>query len=237
MTTETEQRDELFERYSQRHLPLYLAGSSPPPDYPATAKEWATDRAVVVSELRRKWAAKLAQGWTPAELANGPSYGTEVHADGSPMRKMERELPAEVSREARRLLQAAADRSIRLDAVDEVKLERAAAGLGHAQSVEDTLQGVAAQIRTHDYKAQATKIESDSRPLVTFFCSFRGPRGSQFAPGTMQVDPELALELREWARKVEVQAAQGERGFAAIGYPQWPTFELETRPADQWQGA
>jgi hypothetical protein len=227
MTTDVEQKDALFERWCEPKLPLYLAGSGPALNYPGTPKEWTTDKAVVISQLRRQWAAALEKGFTAEELVGDAPMPEVYMTSGKPVRGLEPSVSGELSAKANRLLHEAASRRLRLDPIEEGILQRVAGGQGNPRTAAAIIDSVRGQIQAHDYKAQAVREEIANQPIVTVRTGFRA-KGVEYSPGQHRITIEAASQLVTWQQEMEAQARQ--HGWdAPHGYQpdSWPPFVLD----------
>jgi hypothetical protein len=222
-----------LEAFVNRMMPTYLRADSPvPASWPYSAEAWQElqqkARAVWIEQATIEFVRLVSLGWRPDELAAGPAYGTETYGDGSPKRLPAPDISPDLQHEARRLLSAAAARGIRLDGIEEGRLQQISAGHGNEQTATGVVQSVRNQIQAHDAQQRATAQEADARPILRVLHPFRARGNRHFAPGEYPISPEEAEDLRDWAEKQEAEQRR-HNWPAPPGFVegQWPPFRLE----------
>jgi hypothetical protein len=212
MTTEV---DTSFEEYVKRNLPDNLVADS------STHGQGARDS--WIADARRNWLARLAQGWTPRELIEGPDFTTETHLDGSPVRRPVSEVSASLEAEAYQVAASLYERGIRIDAIAEHCLRMAL-----DSPVEKVRWAVAeglAAIARYDGQRRNERAERDATAIIRVTTAFTGPGAKAWPVGEHRIDQEELATLATWARRLEEQCVA--RGWSSPhGVPEgcWPVY-------------
>jgi hypothetical protein len=221
-----------FEAYFQRRLPEHLREGAPPPaSWPGSPERWAETAQRLHDEERslalRVYAARLAKGWTPAELAGWVPAPLYEYPDGSPQRPPPLAYDSATMDRATSLIRQLAHSQAELNTILRGDLDRISHGQEvNAGRVETIFAAAESSISEAQRRQEAERQAERGKPVLRVHRAFQGRGSRWWTRGEYALEPEDADYFRElwpkllasWSGKVPPAWAVDDSGRTRCPY-------------------